>query len=177
MIGFVPGISYQERLDVTSPNWLPSLNLRPSAAAAAAATGRWERRKAREIQISQREAAQHPSLQTDVSETETICSDDGSVAGFVEDVSTQTATVSTQTATNSTDASAQTVSDIRTQTEKWERVTPPPFSLGTFTNDELVKFYTGLPNLKVLKAVYNHIMPGLPASKNKLEPFQEFILC
>ncbi len=76
-----------EVLDVTSPNWLPSLNLgkiRPSVAAAAA-TERW---KAREMQISQREAAQHPSLQTEyptVSETEfveTVCSDDGSVAGF-----------------------------------------------------------------------------------------------
>ena len=57
--------------------------IRPSVAAAA--TERW---KAREMQISQREAAQHPSLQTEyatVSETEfveTVCSDDGSVAGF-----------------------------------------------------------------------------------------------
>ncbi len=58
MIGFVPGILYQESLhaevlDVTSPNWLPSLNLgkiRPSVAAAA--TERW---KAREMQISHRE--------------------------------------------------------------------------------------------------------------------------
>ncbi len=64
---------------------------------------------------------------------ETVCSYDSSVAGFVEDVSTQTATVSTQTATDSTDASVQTVAtsaDIHTQTEGWERVTPPPFSAG-----------------------------------------------
>ncbi len=77
MIGFVGKPA--EVLDVTSPNWLPSGKIRPSVAAAA--TERW---KAREMQISQREVTQHPSLQTEyatVSETETVCSDDGSV-GF-----------------------------------------------------------------------------------------------
>ena len=40
------------------------------------------------------------------------------------------------------------------------RVSPAPFSEETFVTDDMLKFYTGLPNLNVLKAVYIHILPG-----------------
>ena len=79
--------------------------------------------------------------------------------------------------------------DTSTQTEECEelerlkctvedlmmRITPPPFSEETFTKDEYVKFYTGLPNLKVLKAVFRHVLAVIPASNSKLKPFQEFV--
>ena len=48
------------------------------------------------------------------------------------------------------------------------RITPPPLSKETFTKDEL-------PNLKVLKAVYNHVVADIPTSNSKLKPFQEFV--
>ena len=44
------------------------------------------------------------------------------------------------------------------------RITPSPLSEETFTKDEYVKFYTGLPNLIVSKAVYNHVVAGIPTN-------------
>ena len=56
------------------------------------------------------------------------------------------------------------------------RVSPPPFSEETFTTDESVKFYTGLPNVKVLKAIYTHVLQAIAVNgRMKLKPFQEFI--
>ena len=56
------------------------------------------------------------------------------------------------------------------------RVSPAPFSEETFVTDNIVKFYTGLPNLKVLQAIYMHVLPGIHESgKTKLKLFQEFI--
>ena len=51
-----------------------------------------------------------------------------------------------------------------------------PFTEKTFTDDdEYVKFYTGLPNFKVLKSVFDFVaLP--PTSTTKLTRFQEFIL-
>ena len=47
-------------------------------------------------------------------------------------------------------------------------------------SNDAVKFYTGLPNLQVLNAVFKHVAvavvkPGLPV-RTKLTPFQEFML-
>ena len=51
-----------------------------------------------------------------------------------------------------------------------------PFCEESFANDDFTKFYTGLPNIKVVKAVFEHVSKMLPASGiTKLSPFQEFI--
>ena len=59
---------------------------------------------------------------------------------------------------------------------RWLKNDILPFTEKTFTNDnEYVKFYTGLPNFKVLKSVFDLV--ALPAtSTTKLTRFQEFIL-
>ena len=52
------------------------------------------------------------------------------------------------------------------------------FSEASFENDETVKFYTGLPNLVVLKAVFAFVQKSVPSSElstNKLSSFQEFV--
>ena len=52
------------------------------------------------------------------------------------------------------------------------------FSEASFENDEMVKFYTGLPNLVVLKAVFAFVQKVVPSSElstNKLSSFQEFV--
>ena len=54
-------------------------------------------------------------------------------------------------------------------------------TVATFTeksldNNEIVKFYTGLPNLKVLKAVFDLVKKSMPSSGvTKLSSFQEFM--
>ena len=55
----------------------------------------------------------------------------------------------------------------------------PPFCEELLTDDSIVSFYTGLPNLKVLKAIFNHVCTTLlseRAAQCKLSKFQEYIL-
>ena len=44
------------------------------------------------------------------------------------------------------------------------------------TDDESVLYYTGLPNVKVLKAIFKHVLKTMPFEGiNKLTPYQEFM--
>jgi len=52
----------------------------------------------------------------------------------------------------------------------------PPFCEESFISDEYTLFHTGLPNFKLLKAVFDHVAKGLPADgASKLSQFQEFM--
>ena len=52
----------------------------------------------------------------------------------------------------------------------------PPFCEEYFINDEFTQFYTGLPNIKIVKAVFEHVYKTLPGERaTKLSAFQEFI--
>ncbi len=46
------------------------------------------------------------------------------------------------------------------------KIRPLPFSEQTFKNDECVNFYTGLPNLTILKAIFEHVMPAISLSES-----------
>ena len=51
-----------------------------------------------------------------------------------------------------------------------------PFSEEALKSDELVKFYTGLLNIKVLKAVFSLVKKCVQrCGTSKLSPFQEFM--
>ena len=188
-------------LEDTSPDWLPSLNLGHSKSRLLAkATERWERRKARQgVPVRQgvaerQEAAQtlflSASIQADTvscssaskslvinsmtnnpqeEQNETILTGDCVEPKNTEDVSTQT----------STDLKID--SSIQTEDQNVQCCKQNPisnfFSENALQKDELVQFYTGLPNLKVLKAVFTLIVPVISADFNsKLGQFQEFII-
>ena len=52
----------------------------------------------------------------------------------------------------------------------------PPFCEQSFVTDEYTKFHTGLPNFKVVKAIFYHVSKGLPTNRvSKLSNFQEFM--
>ena len=52
----------------------------------------------------------------------------------------------------------------------------PPFTDQDFMSDEFTHFYTGLPNIGILKVTFEHVHKTLPAERNtKLAPFQEFV--
>ena len=43
-------------------------------------------------------------------------------------------------------------------------------------SDDVIKFYTALPNFKVLKTIFDHVHKTLPSHGiTKLSPFQEFM--
>ena len=55
----------------------------------------------------------------------------------------------------------------------------PPFCEESLKDDSTVNFYTGLPNLFILKSIFNHVCGTLlteGTSKCKLTNFQEFML-
>ena len=50
------------------------------------------------------------------------------------------------------------------------------FSEEDFKSDEFTRFYTGLPNIGMLKATFEHVHKTLPAERStKLTPFEEFV--
>ena len=163
-------------LDDTNPDWLPTLNLgHNKARLPPTATGRWERWNARQ---ANREDTTHQV--TDTMLTETSDADDThvdlatQVAVATADASTQFGidvsydVASTQTDSSMMDASTQTYLHINY---------PPLFSEEAVLPAEYIKFYTGLPNCKVLKAVFNLIKPGISHhNQSKLTPFQEYIM-
>lgn len=52
----------------------------------------------------------------------------------------------------------------------------PPFCEDSFTSDEFTMFYTGLPNINIVKSIFEHVSKGLEANADKkLTLFQEFI--
>ena len=51
-----------------------------------------------------------------------------------------------------------------------------PFSAESLQNPEYVKFYTGLPNIKVLKSLFDFVVPVSKTTATKLNPFQEFMI-
>jgi len=55
----------------------------------------------------------------------------------------------------------------------------PPFCEESLKDDSIVHFYTGLPNLKVVMAVFNRVCRTLPGERSatcKLTNFQQFML-
>ena len=51
-----------------------------------------------------------------------------------------------------------------------------PFNEQSLVDDAFVQFYTGLPNLYIVKAVLDHVHKTMPGERaTKLSPFQEFM--
>ena len=73
-------------------------------------------------------------------------------------------------------ASELSITDtVKTLTQQADQQLPP-FCERSFTSDEFTIFYTGLPNITIVKAIFEHVSKGLPASSDtKLTLFQEFI--
>jgi len=52
----------------------------------------------------------------------------------------------------------------------------PPFCEESLKDDSIINFYTGLPHLKVVMTVFNHVGRTLRSATCKLTNFQQFIL-
>ena len=71
-------------------------------------------------------------------------------------------------------AAEQTVENLKAELGMLKAVAP--FSEEDFKSDEFTRFYTGLPNVGMLKATFEHVHNILPAERGtKLTPFQEFV--
>ena len=150
--------------DDTNPDWLPTLHLgHTKKRSSSEASERWARKRARQDTAKTLAAA------------EALVSLGGtSDAQEIPGVASQT------------DLTLTELHDMHKQLEEHKRViedltlqltqTVAPFSEESLKNDEVVKFYTGLPNIKVLKAVFRLVNKGVQrCDTSKLSPFQEFM--
>ncbi len=183
-------------LDETNPDWLPTLHLGHSKSGAMISTvqGRYERRKARVAAKNEETAARNDviahnqDIQVGSNNTQYNSSNKNQNGNeMFMNLLPATADSSSQTVdAEKSGIEVSTQTDCSENVEQIEqmkitienlimRVSPAPFS-ETFVNDDIVKFYTGLPNLKVLNAIYRHVLSGIHDSgKAKLKLFQEFI--
>ena len=100
-------------LDETNPDWLPSLNLGHNKIRYSnVATGRWERRKARQVQADKQENAQTLLLQSATESAETTCAVTSQVTGTLSEEPAETITESPGTLL---EESAEVTAEVSTQ--------------------------------------------------------------
>jgi len=77
---------------------------------------------------------------------------------------------------NASEFSLQALKDtVKTLTQQVDEQLPL-FCEKSFTSDEFTVFYTGLPNITIVKAIFEHVSKRLPISGDtKFTLFQEFI--
>ena len=77
---------------------------------------------------------------------------------------------------NGSELSVKILTDtVKTLTQQVDKQLPP-FYEKSFTSDEFTLFYTGLPNITIVKAIFEHVSKELPVnSDTKLALFQKFI--
>ena len=97
-------------------------------------------------------------------------------AGKIKDANTQTDNLFDELK-KEIDCKAKFIEDLQQTVQNLTmKIKPPPFSELTFVSDDYVKFYTGLPNTTILRAVFDHVLPSISVSdSSKLMPFQEYI--
>ena len=161
--------------DQTNPDWLPSLHLghNKKAEPGKEATDRWERQKARRESANRFEAAQSLlslSVSTSV-EPMTIVEEDKGMAMETQTELTSSLIQSTQ---EELDRCHQVIGELNGLLSQQKSA----FSEESLTNSDVVKFYSGMPNLKVLRAVFDLVKKAVPVSRSegcKLTAFQEFM--
>ena len=87
--------------------------------------------------------------------------------------------VGLQIAESSTQRSKTVVCDTTRQTEEFDymfKTAKRPFDREDMLDDDKVAFYTGLPTLKLLDALYGHIAPHITRRSLTLTNYQELVM-
>ena len=87
--------------------------------------------------------------------------------------------VGLQIAESSTQTSKTVACDTATQTEEFDymfKTAKRPFDREDMLDDDKVAFYTGLPTLKLLDALYGHIAPHITRRSLTLTNYQELVM-
>ncbi len=146
-------------LDTMNPDWLPTLNMgnskERSENEAQAAKVRWERAKQREVQ---RNLVENVASSSDSS-----------------------AEIGTAEASTQTELTSQILDNIDSYKKQIQELETRMLANHNFSeeilesNDEMVKFYTGLPSYSILKTVFEFCAPQISRG-TKLTQFQEMML-
>ncbi len=175
--------------DQNNPDWLPTLHLGHSKAMTAkkaeATKDRFVRVKVREAKkdfVSQRNEECPASTEIDCSMVNTSYGNTSIVStvdcneDLVRDAAVQTEITSTMMDDEKRKHMEDDLEIETLQLELQSLTSALPFSEEVLEcDDERVKFYTGLPKYKILKAVFDMVVVT-SAVPTKLTPFQEFML-
>ena len=136
--------------DEANPDWLPTLHIghaKRKSKSSKETTERWERKKARREAAKEMEVAQSLLLLGEAEET---------VETEIIEMETGVAAQTDLTSTSLCDMQQKLNDRQRIIDDLTMRLTQrvTPFSEESMHSDEIVKFYTGMPNIKVLKAVF-----------------------
>ena len=181
-------------------DWVPTLNLGHSKKVACSndelQMARGERAKERRKRQQERESMERAAKLAKLNENgDTIeniefyfpsTSDDnientsehgGEHCDPVSEVTTKL--VGLQIAESSTQRSKTVVCDTTRQTEEFDymfKTAKRPFDREDMLDDDKVAFYTGLPTLKLLDALYGHIAPHITRRSLTLTNYQELVM-
>ena len=150
--------------DEANPDWLPTLHLGHSKKQSnKQGVETWARKQAREQSVKEAESEAAEALLT-------LC-DNPTVEPVETGVATQTELTSTKVQ-DTHDRSREIIDDLTLRLIQQVA----PYTKESLTSDHIVKFYTGLPNKKVLKAVFNLVKRSVQGCENsKLTWHQEFM--
>ena len=188
--------------DKNNPDWLPSLHLGHEKQMIADVS-RWERAKKRSSSLLpiysdavDDDASASASLPVDGSAIVPVDNDENQASASVPiliDSDENRASASVPVDENSACAYTQTeesssVVDLRKKLTDCRSIIEdmskrlsevlPPFCIRSLQKDDDVRFYTGLPNARVLKAVFDHVTASQTCldTCQKLSSFQQFVL-
>ncbi len=173
--------------DKNNPDWLPSLHLGYEKQMSADVS-RWERAKKRSSSLLPKysDAVDDASVSLSVDENNVsasvpVDSDENRVSvSLPVDENSVCAYTQTEESSSVVDLRKK-LADCRSIIEDMSKRLSeilPPFCIKSLQKDDDVRFYTGLPNARVLKAVFDHVTSSQTclATFQKLSSFQQFVL-
>ena len=175
--------------DVNNPDWLPTLHMGHSKGTGSSHdAARYERGKERERKKVAWEAIveEVKIIVTDLVEVVTeeectrLCAEQIEIGLQYVKVDRPTGKSECDCSKSVKELQDQLADCTKTIDELSEQVTAgtplPPFCEKSFVSDDFTLTHTGLPNFKVLKAIFNHVSKTLPSDGvTKLSHFQEFV--
>ena len=156
--------------DTTNPNWLPSMNLGHDKSSSGQTNSnvvveRWERAQEREQRRAYIQEVYGLLPDVVASETDLIIKEEITVIVTEQieiawqyfkpkSVTEEIAVCSCSSKVEALERElVESKSNTRILAEKLEKLPPVPFCEESLVSDEMVRFYTGMPNIKIVKAV------------------------
>ena len=175
--------------DETNPDWLPTQNLGHTKNTSPVSVARWERMRGRKESAKQEAARTLLSIRasTIIDDTKDIVGTEESTSVGKEDAQEVMLKEGMKTKATQTELTSSTVTSIQEELSKCHSIiqdmtialvqSVPCFCMESLQKEDTVRFYTGLPNFQILKAVFDHVVQSqLISMSQKLTPFQEFML-
>ena len=176
--------------DTTNPDWLPTQNLGYTKNTSPVSVARWERMRGRKESAKQEAAWTLLSISasTIIDDTKDIVGTEESTSVGKEDPREVMFKEGMKTEATQTELTSSAVTSIQEELSKCYSTiqdmtialvqSVPCFCMESLQKEkDTVQFYTGLPNLQILKAVFDHVVQSqLISTSQKLTQFQEFML-